>query len=397
MNDLVSVLIPVFNIQNYIGKCLESIIQQSYTNIEIIIVNDGSSDESEQICKQYAKNDTRILYIYQENKGSVGARKTGLIHAKGKYIVFVDGDDYVERDYVEKLYEFMVENDVDFVHSNYMIHGKNQTFIKQVHLFQKDDLSLGVRIDLLRDYVFEWEANKEIIDCNLYGCIYKKDVIYDCYMRLSDSQQYGEDLLCLCNLMMKCESMMFIPNAYYHYVIREGSLDHPEHFMTALSNKVSLYNEVEKILREYKIISTLIDKCQMFFIRKIYWDFRIIPSEKVQMKETYVCKFIDLLWNKKIILYGAGSVGQSVYEQLSNFANIEIVAWVDLNYMNIYSPYKYIGNPVFIPTLKFDYVVVAIKEKSMAEEVTHYLSQINIDRKSILWQPYAQSFSLSIQ
>lgn len=109
MSELISIIIPVFNVRDYIGKCIESIIQQSYNNIEIIVINDGSTDGSGETCRQFADKDSRIVYVYQENQGLVGARKTGLLLAKGKYIVFADGDDYAEKDYVEKLYELMIK------------------------------------------------------------------------------------------------------------------------------------------------------------------------------------------------------------------------------------------------------------------------------------------------
>ncbi len=396
MSDLVSILIPVYNIKDYIGKCVESIIQQNYTNIEIIVVDDGSTDGSGEICRQFASQDSRIIYVYQENKGSVGARKTGLVHAKGKYIVFVDGDDYAERDYVEKLYELINENDVDFVHSNYMINGRNQKFIKQVHLYKEGDLNPDLRIELLRDYVFGWDAEKEIMDCNLYGCIYKTDVIYDCFMELPDSQQYGEDLICLCHLIMKCRSMMLIPDAYYHYVIREKSLNHPRKFLTALSDKVSLYEEIERTLRKYKIYSVLSDKCEIFFARRIFGDFSLLSSKEFQVKEKYVCEFIDLLLDRRIVLYGAGIVGQNIYEQLTNYESIEIVGWMDRNYRNIHSPYMDISDPALISALEFDCVIVAVQKGNLAREIIDYLSQMGIDRKLILWQPYSKSMSLSM-
>ena len=396
MNEIVSVIIPIYNIKNYIRRCIESVIQQTYTNIEIIIVDDGSIDDSGEICKQFVTMDSRIIYIYQGNQGSVGARKTGLLYAKGNYIVFVDGDDYVEKVYVERLYECMVKNDVDFVHSNYMVNGKNQKFTKHMHLYKERELHLDFRINLLRNYVFEWETEKEIIECNLYGCIYKKKVIYDCYMTLPDSQQYGEDLLCLCNLIMRCRSMMLIPNAYYHYVLREGSLDHSGDFMKALSDKISLYEELKKILTEYQIISALIDKCQMFFVQKIIGDFRLISSAEIQLKKNYVCEFTDLLLDKKIILYGAGVVGESLYKQLTNYKNIEIISWMDFNFRNIHSSYREIDNPDLISTLSFDYVVIAVERKSVADEIIDYISQMNVDKKLLLCQPYSKGVSLSI-
>ncbi len=396
MKELISVIIPIFNIEDYIGKCIESVVSQTYTNMEIILVDDGSTDNSGEICKQYAYRDSRIKCVYQENEGSVGARKTGLTNATGKYIVFVDGDDYVEKDYVKKLYELMIDNDVDMVHSNYIVDCKEQRYIKNVHLFKEKDLDFEFRKALLRDYVFEWNSEKEIIECNLYGCIYKKNVIYDCYMELPNYQQYGEDLLCLCNLIMRCQSIMLIPDAYYHYVMREGSLDHTENFMKALLNKASLYKEVEKILERYEIFSELFDKCQTFFVYKVFRDFSLFPLENVQVKPQFVCSFIDLLLNKKIVLYGAGMVGQSIYEQLTNYESIEIVGWFDRNYRKVQLPYKRIENPALVNLMKFDYIIVAVKEKSIAEEIIDYLSDMNIDRKLILWEPYLCSESISL-
>lgn len=397
MGELISIIIPVFNIEGYIRKCIESIMQQSYSDIEIIIVDDGSTDKSGEICRKYADMDSRIVYLYQENQGSVGARKTGLVNAKGKYIVFADGDDYAEADYVEKLYELMIENDVDFVYSNYMVNGKEQRYVKQVQLYREQDLNMECRIDLLCNHLFEWDVEKEVIDCNLYGCIYKKSIIYDCYMELPNHQQYGEDLLCFCNLLMKCKSLMLVPIALYHYLIREKSLDHPENYMHSIANKTSLYIEVEKLLKQYNLFSTLVEKCQIFFINKILNDFRLAKSDKILTKEMYECVFTDLLMGKKIILYGAGVVGRSVYEQLTNYKSIEIIGWVDVNYRNIQSGYRQIVSPHCIKELQFDYVVVAVKTKLIADEIIEKLVQSGINRECILWQPYELIVSVELE
>ena len=397
MRELISIIIPVFNVRDYIGKCIESIIQQSYHNIEIIVINDGSTDGSGEMCRQFADKDSRMVYVYQENQGSVGARKKGLMLAKGKYIVFADGDDYAQVDYVEKLYELMIENDVDFVYSNYMVNGKEQRYVKQVQLYREQDLNMECRIDLLCNHLFERNVEKEVIDCNLYGCIYKKSIIYDCYMELSNHQQYGEDLLCFCNLLMKCKSLMFVPIALYHYVIRENSLDHPENFMKSIANKTSLYMEVEKLMKQYNLLPTLSEKCQLFFINKILGDFRLATLDELHTKEAYECGFIHLLMEKKIILYGAGVVGNSIYEQLTNYKSIEIIEWVDANYENIQSGYRQIGNPYCIKELQFDYVVVAVKAKKNAEEIIEKLVQNGINRECILWQPYELIVSVELK
>ena len=125
MGALISLIIPVYNIADYLDRCLSSVVCQSYTNIEIIIVNDGSTDNSGSICREFLEKDSRIRYYEQPNLGSVGARQTGLDKSTGEYIIFIDGDDYVEYNLVEKMYKYIREFDVDFVHANCIENGHN--------------------------------------------------------------------------------------------------------------------------------------------------------------------------------------------------------------------------------------------------------------------------------
>ena len=103
--DMISIIIPVYNTAKYVGKCIESVINQSYKNLEIIIIDDASTDGSYDICKDYADTDRRIKIIHNENNiGLSGSRNVGIDISKGKYIAFVDSDDYITRKYVEVLY-----------------------------------------------------------------------------------------------------------------------------------------------------------------------------------------------------------------------------------------------------------------------------------------------------
>ena len=119
MNDsynnepLVSIIIPVYNAEKQIGTCLDSIIQQTYKNLQIILIDDGSTDNSFSMIQEYVKDDSRIVCIQQENQGSVSARKRGLDIAVGDYIEFVDADDYIENDTVSELVRIMQDEKVD--------------------------------------------------------------------------------------------------------------------------------------------------------------------------------------------------------------------------------------------------------------------------------------------
>ena len=102
---LVSIIVPVYQVKNYVGECVESLLRQTYTNLEILLVDDGSTDGSGAICDEYARGDNRIRVIHQENQGLSSARNTGLDQAKGEYVAFVDSDDAVRLDYIETLYD----------------------------------------------------------------------------------------------------------------------------------------------------------------------------------------------------------------------------------------------------------------------------------------------------
>ena len=113
MKDLITIVVPVYKVEQYLDKCVNSIINQTYKNLEIILVDDGSPDNCGKMCDEYAKNDNRIVVIHKENGGLSDARNAGIEIAKGKYISFIDSDDYVTEDYVEFLYALISNNNVE--------------------------------------------------------------------------------------------------------------------------------------------------------------------------------------------------------------------------------------------------------------------------------------------
>ena len=111
--ELISIIVPIYNTDCYLRQCLDSIINQSYKNFEVLLINDGSVDDSVMICKEFAEKDSRICYFEKENGGVSSARNLGLKNVKGNYITFVDSDDWVEENYLEVLYNALKENEVD--------------------------------------------------------------------------------------------------------------------------------------------------------------------------------------------------------------------------------------------------------------------------------------------
>ena len=124
--ELISIIVPVYKVEKYLDKCINSIVSQTYKNLEVILVDDGSPDSCGKMCDEWTKKDTRIKVIHKENGGLSDARNFGLDCAKGKYIQFVDSDDYIEKDMIEFLYKNLKENNADIsICSNYMVDEEN--------------------------------------------------------------------------------------------------------------------------------------------------------------------------------------------------------------------------------------------------------------------------------
>lgn len=125
----ISVIVPIYNADKYLARCIESIVNQTYHNLEIILVDDGSVDQSLKICEQYAKNDTRIKIIYQHNQGVSVARNNGISHANGEYVCFVDADDFVSEDYCQNLVELIKRDKSDIAVTTYNFYHDDAYFI----------------------------------------------------------------------------------------------------------------------------------------------------------------------------------------------------------------------------------------------------------------------------
>ena len=134
--ELVSIIVPIYNVENYLRQCLDSIVAQTYQNFECLLINDDSPDNSADICREYVKKDSRFRYFEKENGGVSSARNLGIERSKGKYITFIDSDDWVDSDYVETLYDELIKENADIAVSTYKRFemGDNCWY---VHAFQR--------------------------------------------------------------------------------------------------------------------------------------------------------------------------------------------------------------------------------------------------------------------
>ena len=215
--ELISIIVPAYNAENYIEKCLNSILSQTYSSIEVIVVNDGSTDRTKEIVEQYTLKDSRVILISTENQGVSLARKEGIHRAKGKYIGFVDSDDCMDSDMYEVLVNNMTKYEADIAHCGYKMYfedGRTHYFYN-TNQIKIQDCETGL-IDLLEG---------KIIEPGLWNKLYKKKLLDKMLLenKMNFKIRQTEDLLMNYILFSYAEKSVFVDVCKYHYMIRSGS------------------------------------------------------------------------------------------------------------------------------------------------------------------------------
>ena len=209
--ELISIIVPIYNTSAYLNRCISSIVQQTYHNLEILLINDGSTDQSESICLEWARKDNRILYISQTNKGVCSARNLGLSRAKGDYIGFIDSDDYIAHNMYESLYNLMKKNNCDLA-----ICGRTRVIGNQVLKYSHT----GTLI-----------FNHGQIDIGLLSCQFDLNICTNklyCYkfwekLRFPEHMTFAEDLFIVPDILSLSEKTVYTSEGLYYYLERNDS------------------------------------------------------------------------------------------------------------------------------------------------------------------------------
>lgn len=234
--ELISVIIPVYNVEAYIARCLDSVINQTYKNIEIILVNDGSNDNSGKICDEYAAKDKRIVVIHQKNMGASSARNAGLNKANGKYVCFIDSDDTVENNYIEELLKPLKEKDYDLVICNINDIYENKT-------------SGSRKITCTLDGVLERDYYKlvELLRVPVIK-LYKMEIIIKYGLKFPEEIFTAEDQIWNFSYYSHVRDYFFINKSLYNYHHREGTLSCKNSYESFKNNLYKLSLEKEFLL-----------------------------------------------------------------------------------------------------------------------------------------------------
>ncbi len=206
MDLKISIIIPVYNVENYLKRCVDSILQQTYKNIELILVNDGSIDNSGEICDTYAKNDNRVIVFHQKNKGQSAARNVGLKHANGDFITFVDSDDWIELNMYEEMLNYTKTYNLDIIECDIQsTMDPVKTDKKRFVIENKEESTLRIL------------ENQYFSVCRR---IYKSEIIKN--LKFEENYIY-EDMLFTSYLFRKFNKIGYINKPFYNYFIENDS------------------------------------------------------------------------------------------------------------------------------------------------------------------------------
>lgn len=231
---LVSVIIPAYNIEDYIGRCLDSIISQTYKNLEIIVVDDGSRDHTGEILDNYAKKDRRIKVIHKENGGVSSARNKGIEAAEGDYIGFIDGDDLIEPEMYKILVDLLEEENADIAHCGYQMVFPDR--IDYYHNTGKKKIQTTE--EGLKDLL-----SGEMIEPGLVNKLYKKELIKNC--RLNETVKINEDLLMNYQLFKLSQKSVYYDITPYSYMIRSSSATGANSLITKREDSLRVLNQIK--------------------------------------------------------------------------------------------------------------------------------------------------------
>lgn len=218
MKDLISIIVPVYKVEKYLRRCIQSIICQTYSNIEIILVDDGSPDRCGEICDEYAEMDNRIKVIHKDNGGQATARNAGLDIAKGEYISFVDSDDYISENMIQTLYNRIVKDSSDMAVCGYTYVDENDS----THKYEKRNSSVPICDEIIDSKRFFEYLTRKKYSCYVvpWNKLYRRELFDN--LRYKSVRIY-EDEYIIHHIVGRCNVISCINTPLYMYVQRSGS------------------------------------------------------------------------------------------------------------------------------------------------------------------------------
>ena len=378
----ISVIVPIYNVEHYLSRCIDSIINQSFYNMEIILVDDGSTDGSSSLCDYYAERDGRIRVIHQQNYGLVLARKVGIQNAVGKYVGFVDADDWIEPDFYEILYNALEKSQADFAHVGFIQENPEGESICRI----TSGFTAGVyQTENHKEEYTEKILLQSEITPSIWSKLFRSRIIREAYFKVPDEQQLGEDLLCLLHCIWIAKTFQILQVQRYHYMIRDGSLSHGN-TDKSVNERMLLTKYLIELFNQYSITDmNRMERIAGFF------NIAALNAQNSFSLNDWIFPQRDIIKGSKIIIYGAGRVGYDYYIELKFRVGCNVVAWVDSAPEHYKYDFQKVQHYSAICDMEYDWIILAVKDEKMAGEMRRAVLKSGAEEKKILWeQPHSR-------
>ena len=370
--DLISVIVPIYRIENYLGLCIESLINQTYRRLEIILVDDGSPDRCPEICDLYAKKDNRIRVIHKKNGGLVSARKAGIMAAKGKYVGYVDGDDWIGEGFYESLYNSIMTAGADIACAGFQrdLFSSTVSFTNNLH----SGLYKGECLENLRKQMLSYgDFFRFGVSTYVWNKLFKRDLLFETQLAVDESISIGEDAAVTYPAIIKAQKVVLTDNTAYHYRQREDSM---------LKLTSSFSQDAKKLLSLYSFLSKYAKEIDPKYAFQKQVDDYVLGI--CIMRSGDVSFFGRLIYGKRILVYSAGTFGQQLMNRLTESNLCEVIGWVDNDYWEYRRCCMDVDPMERLSKDDYDYILVATIDSLLVEQVKKRIVDYAISVSKIL-------------
>lgn len=379
-----SVIVTVYNKKRYINKCVNSLINIKTTDIEIILVDDGSTDGSELLLDRFKKLDKRTKVIHKDNGGETSARLAGLKLAIGKYILFVDADDWIDEKDLDSLIKKLT-NDTDVLVGTWVVHDGDTSIIEKCSI-EEGCYRNGVNKKYFAANMIYCRHVRDVgINGSLNTKIFRRKLIVEMLSSFPAGVTYAEDDFVTYACMAIADNVIVSNIPFYQYVMQYDSLTHKQipNFLCDLNKGYQYFLGRIKGNVNYKIYKEQID---LYLQRATFLGIaKYMGLERNVCMDWYKFDINILPKGAHVVIYGAGRVGKCYYHQIINNSSIHLDIWVDRQY----SHYQEKGLPVYpvkmIGEYKDDYILIAIDRRDISSQVRNIIhDEYGIDYNKIL-------------
>lgn len=384
MMEKISIIVPIYNSEKYLEDCLTSLVEQTYTDLEIILVNDGSTDQTTEICRQFARKCSNIKLVEISNSGRVRARKEGLKLATGRIVAFMDSDDWIEINTIENMYKSLCENNADIVIAGYYenTYGKEVIVINSIApgVYKGNELSNVIYDKMLCDGEYFHFG----ISPFLVNKLYRREIIEDLLIDIDDSMVVGEDVLCVYPAILRANTVSIVKDAYYHYRIHTSSTMHSYRDDLKEYQNIQLQQTyLEGVFKKHPMKDSLLYQLERYI--KHHQMVRCLPLFNELSQKGNCFPFQEMEKGSNIIIYGAGAFGVATHQFFISSKEYNVIGWCDRDYVKYQSLDYDVEDIKTVLNKEFDYIVIAIMNKNAVENIKEYLMRQNVLEKKVIW------------